>query len=455
MIILMYIRIFILLFSLLSFSAFGDVDLKNGNFFYSWIDAELASKNFFWQLQRTYNSRENRVGYFGHGWCSPLETKLTVDEKGKNTIRIQNCGSGESVVYSKDSNLWKNGDQTITIMDEMYVVKVKGITHLQFNQKGDLDAFWLRDEKAKLKYTSGKLSRIETAAGALNFTFDEDGKVSEIATDGGTSIKYTYSGNDLSSVTNIWNNDFSYTYDKFGNMTSAAWPDKTSIKLAYNARKDWVTSLTDRDGCSEKYRYESKKSGSDTKISSSVHRTCGKKSREDKAVEIVYDNSNNIKNIKQSVGHQWKEIAYNSFSKPAKISDYTGVTIQFDYDKDGNLIQKKNGNEKTQFVLNDKKQVSQVISSNSILNLEYDERGRVNKVNDLKISYVDQSEKLKTLELSGSGQINYTYDSEGRVSETSFKTKNISETDLQININRIYGTYTTLTDESALYGGLD
>lgn len=460
----MSIRIFILLFSLLGLPALGDVDLKNGNFFYSWIDAELTAKNFFWQMQRSYNSRENRVGYFGQGWCSPLESKLTFDPESKNTISIQNCGSGETTIYTKAGELWKNGDQTISIVDSMFALKVKGTTRLQFNQQGDLDAFWLRDEKAKLTYLKGKLNRIETAAGFLTFKFDEEGKVTQIISDSGKTITYSYDGNNLASVKNIWGSEFSYQYDKLGNMLLAQWPDKTAIKLTYDAPKDWVISLSDREGCVEKYHYEFRKSGNDTKITSSVHRTCGKKARENKTIDIVYDKSNNLKSVKQTVGHQWKEIQYNEQGKPVKISDYAGLRLSFEYDKDGNLTQKQNGNDKTQFILNEQKQVSQIISPNAKLKLEYDDRGRVVKMintanstapAELKISYVDQSEKLKTMDLAGSGQINYSYDADGKVSDTKFKPTNKSEIDLQIGVNQIYGTYITLIDESAMFGGLD
>ncbi len=130
----MIIHIFVFL-SLLSLDLRADVDLKNGNFFYSWIDAEISSKNFFWQMQRSYNSRVNRVGYFGQGWCSPLETKLTRSVEPSKTIEIQNCGSGEIVVYQPDGSEWKSGDQVISFNDDFYILKVKGITQLQFNKK--------------------------------------------------------------------------------------------------------------------------------------------------------------------------------------------------------------------------------------------------------------------------------------------------------------------------------
>ena len=459
----MIIHIFFVFLSLLSLNLRADVDLKNGNFFYSWIDADLSSKNFFWQMQRSYNSRVNRVGYFGQGWCSPLETKLTRSADPSKTIEVQNCGSGESIVYQPEGTEWKSGDQIITFTDDFYILKVKGITQLQFNKNGTLDAFWLRDEKAKLKYQENKLDRIETIAGNFSFVFDEDGKITEINSGTGNIAKYTYQGQNLTDVTNAWGNQFSYQYDKFGNMTLAKWPDKTFLKLGYDTRHDWISSLTDRDGCIENYGYESKKVSDGTTVTSTVHRICKKKHFDKKTTEIVFDKQNKLKNIKKSVGTTWKQIEYNDFGKPKKISDSFGLAQVFGYDKNGNLTLKRTGSEKTIYVLNDKKQVTQVNSDKVKLKLEYDERGRTTRViasydstsNDLAISYVDITEKLKTLELKGSGKINYSYDNDGAVTETNTQTTKLNDLDLKTTVNRVYGIYTTLTDEAAVFGGID
>lgn len=447
----------------LSFNLHADVDLKNGNFFYSWLDAELSSKNFFWQMQRSYNSRVNRVGYFGQGWCSPLETKLTRSEKPSKTIEIQNCGSGESIVYQLEDKEWKSGDQVISFNDEFYILKVKGVTQLQFNKNGTLDAFWLRDEKAKLKYQENRLNRIETIAGSFTFVFDEDGKVTEINSSKGNVAKYVYQGYDLSSVTNSWGNEFSYQYDKFGNMILAKWPDKSFLKLAYNTHRDWITSLIDRDGCIEHYNYKTKKTDDELKVTSTVNRSCRKKNFDEKTMEIVFDKQNKLKNVKKSVGTSWKKIEYNDFGKPKKISDNFGLAQFFSYDKSGNLVLKQNSAEKTQYVLNDKKQITQINSNAVKLKLEYDERGRASRIiasyegtsKELSISYIDITEKLKSLYLKDSGRINYSYNNDGDVADTTVHTTKSSELELKSNVNRVYGLYTTLTDDAAVFGGLE
>lgn len=460
----MIIRIFLFLFLLNISTTQAEVDLKNGNFFYSWTDLELSTKEIFWQMQRSYNSRVNRVGYFGQGWCSPLESKLTI--VNENTISIQNCGSGESVVYTGTGEQWTYASQTINLVDDMYVVKVKGVTQLQFNKSGDLDAFWLRDEKAKIKYLNGKLNRLESPAGNLVFTLDSEGKISLIKSDSGKKVSYEYQGSNLISVVNEWSNTFQYEYDKLGNMITAIWPDKTKMKMSYDSSRDWVTSVTDRDQCAEKYEFASKKQGSELKVTSHVDRRCNKKEKNQKTYEFVFSKNSVIKKVKLSYGSNWKEINYNLLGKPEKVVDSNGENISFSYDAFGNLTQKKSKSNSTDYVLNSNKQIVQIKNSRNSLSLEYDERGRVSKINlteksqkkveALSLSYVNTSEKIKSLELQNGGQLFYSYDQNGNLEATKLApNENRDELDLQSDVNRIYGVYTTLTDESSVLGGLE
>lgn len=172
---------------------------------------------------------------------------------------------------------------------------------------------------------------------------------------------------------------------------------------------------------------------------------------------------NKLKNIKKSVGTTWKQIEYTDFGKPKKINDSFGLAQMFDYDKNGNLTLKKSGSEKTHYVLNEKKQITQVNTDKVKLKLEYDERGRTTRViasyestlNDLAISYVDFTEKLETLELKGAGKISYSYDNDGSVTESSTQPTKTNDIELKTTVNRVYGIYTTLTDEAAVFGGID
>lgn len=454
---------FFIIYITFALCSHADVDLKNGNFFFSWVDSEISTKNFFWQLQRSYNSRVNRVGYFGHGWCSPLESKLKIISP--NELSIQNCGSGEITTFTGGMDQWRYQDQIITQVENVYALKVKGVTQLQFNKDGDLEAFFLRDEKAKLKYSQGKLTRLESSAGNLFFQTDDNGKISEIKLDSGKKIIYSYKGDNLISVLNQWGNLFSYEYDQSGNMLLAKWPDKTIIKLTYSNDRDWVTSMVDRDKCKEKYDYKIKKIGKQSQVSSKINRSCGDNQTSVKIAEMIFDPNNQLKKVKQTYRNQWHEIEYADNGKPLRVKNSSGLKSEFEYDTKGNLISKTNGQMSIRYTLNDKYQINQITSGKTNLKLDYDDRGRINKIvssdssndmdfgsDELILSYVDHSEKLKVIELNGQGRIIYSYDSLGQIVDTQIQNGREKNESVQAQINRIYGMYTMLTDESAIYG---
>lgn len=79
-------------------SAFGLVDMKNGNYSKSFVDFKIESSLFPLTLERTYSSRSIYRGLLGMGWCSNLETRVEVLPDGLPKIVI--CGGGLEVFYS-------------------------------------------------------------------------------------------------------------------------------------------------------------------------------------------------------------------------------------------------------------------------------------------------------------------------------------------------------------------
>ena len=58
----------LLFFIISSFSAFGGVNLKNGNFYISYTDVVLPGTGKTLRVTRTYNSKATEIGWFGFGW---------------------------------------------------------------------------------------------------------------------------------------------------------------------------------------------------------------------------------------------------------------------------------------------------------------------------------------------------------------------------------------------------
>lgn len=81
-----------LLLSAWTLGAHAGVNPRNGNYFVTYADATLAEKGHELSMTRTYNSKSVRVGWFGYGWGSAFETRLTV--MPDHTAAIAEIGSG-------------------------------------------------------------------------------------------------------------------------------------------------------------------------------------------------------------------------------------------------------------------------------------------------------------------------------------------------------------------------
>ncbi|AGH96424.1 DUF6531 domain-containing protein [Pseudobdellovibrio exovorus] len=79
-------------------SALAVVDMGSAGYSHTWVDYTLPSSGAEIKVARVYKSRSIYNGLFGFGWCSAFETSLKV--LPEDVIKISECGSGQSVLYS-------------------------------------------------------------------------------------------------------------------------------------------------------------------------------------------------------------------------------------------------------------------------------------------------------------------------------------------------------------------
>ena len=82
----------LILMSFLTSSAFGGVNLKNGNFYISYGDISVPGTGKKLEIIRTYNSKSTEKGWFGFGWGSVYETKLVPSADGCAVIHEHGAG---------------------------------------------------------------------------------------------------------------------------------------------------------------------------------------------------------------------------------------------------------------------------------------------------------------------------------------------------------------------------
>ncbi|MDE0092020.1 MAG: DUF6531 domain-containing protein, partial [Oligoflexia bacterium] len=89
----------LLLFTLfiLPLGSLAIVDTRSAGYSKTFVDFKTDDLNYPLEIKRTYNSRSLYNGLFGFGWCSNLETRLTVLPDGM--IKIVECGGGMEIFY--------------------------------------------------------------------------------------------------------------------------------------------------------------------------------------------------------------------------------------------------------------------------------------------------------------------------------------------------------------------
>ncbi len=84
--------LFTMAVSIASVSAFGGVNLKNGNFYISYTDMVVHGVGPKLEMTRTYNSKSTSVGWFGFGWGNVFETKLVPSADGCVVVHEHGAG---------------------------------------------------------------------------------------------------------------------------------------------------------------------------------------------------------------------------------------------------------------------------------------------------------------------------------------------------------------------------
>jgi YD repeat-containing protein len=297
--------------------ALAIVDMKNGNFTYSWMDLEssVVDNAYTLDVKRTYNSRSKFKGLFGLGWCSNFDTKL--GKKADGSLVLIECGSGMQTVFttknynSSDIELqikkilgkiqekgpkseadinalkeqlkidehlrnetaidlgiieslsegdiyYANGTETesISFRDGVFTYSEPMKSMRQFDHKGRLMASYDKyGHFIKYKYEGALLKTVENDnKHRLHFNYDKQGNLQTIFGPLGKKIIYEFKNNLLIGVTNAWGNKYQYKYDGNLLMTKATWPNMSFIQVTYD--NDITTSFQDSKGCIEKYKYD-------------------------------------------------------------------------------------------------------------------------------------------------------------------------------------------------------
>lgn len=161
----------------LSDATYAIVDMRNGNFTNTWVDARVAGGegldpgnacNLGASTARTYNSKSTHEGLFGFGWCSGLESTIRPGVQGLVYVE---CGSGQEVELRYTSPLPLSDIPMQSDLIARSVMRLKNPQPGDFeNFRRDLTGYTELREKFSTAYDQAILPRIPAVSPDASWT---------------------------------------------------------------------------------------------------------------------------------------------------------------------------------------------------------------------------------------------------------------------------------------------
>jgi YD repeat-containing protein len=419
------------------------VNLKNGNFYISYTDIVVPGGGKKLEISRTYNSKSTEVGWFGFGWGSEFETRLEVSADG--SIIIQEHGSGAKTRFvpktaidpiiasskivaemKKKTALSEKAASDLikklsanSELRHTYALNFKVQTSvaagsvLHSNDRGPQELFVLKDGYRRAHgdgrqdffNSNGQLTKIADKAGyfvgftyknnrldsikdsqakQIFFSWYPDGLVKEVWSAGDKKALYKYQGQDLVYSKDVGDNVFEFGYDKSHNLTEIRYSDKTKLKIGFDPKTFFVTSITERNGENTKYQYGADPAKPDDHYWTVVTKPGfdGKPvaNRYEYEIKTKNDGTRYTYRILTEINGIKTDTFYGENSLPTKIARGNHVT-NFEYNSNG-LLTKKSST-KGDFVnieYDDKlNKIKKVVNNDGTTSFDYDPKGNLVK----------------------------------------------------------------------------
>jgi competence ComEA-like helix-hairpin-helix protein len=316
------------------YSGFVDdpICLANGNFLLRDGDLEVFGVASVLSVVRTYNSRDTRVGVFGPGWSSLLDTALTVDEDA-GTATFRGPDGGGSVFHRDADGVWTGGRRRRQVLTALgdgggWAVTQGHDRSWTFDGRGALVACTGAGADVRIARDGDDTTLVDATSGrSVRYRIDEAGRVTAATTSDGRTATYHY--DDGGRLVGVERDKGAVTYDHDGQGLLATVVDADGITVCHNTYEADGRVLRQVEQHGRETRYEYRESGVATVTSA------------DGAPPnvMIHDRRGRLTAMIDGLGATMR-MAYDDDDNVVQVVDRTGAVTRYAHDERGNVVRR-------------------------------------------------------------------------------------------------------------------
>ncbi|MCP1503200.1 RHS repeat-associated protein [Curtobacterium herbarum] len=317
------------------------VNTTTGNFLEPELDLAHDGASASLRFTRMYNSLDRRVGLFGPGWASVLDTRLLLDDEGASFVGAD----GRLIRFPRAGSGWARGvgeDRWLAAEDDLLVVRDNEGGRIDFTPAGlwlgesagpgtavhverDADdaVLRLRHERGRsvdVEYVDGRVALLRASDGRrVEYGYDDRGRLLSATTALGTR---TYGWDDDDLVVTVTSADgvleVDNTYDAHRRVVEQISPHGRRVRFAYLPGR--VTVVSDHDG-----------TRSNSWIADPKGRLVGVIDSDDRRQSMSYDPHGNLVSATERDGSVTVH-AYDGRGRRIRTVTPTGGDLTYGYD---------------------------------------------------------------------------------------------------------------------------
>jgi RHS repeat-associated protein len=393
------------------------VNTSTGNYVYNKKDIEIPGNGLSLTFQRNYNSQDAVDGPLGFGWDHTYNSTLAINVDSTVTVRwgdgkIQtwtpNGSGGYTPQYGVFDTLINNGDGT-------YTLNKKDLTEYYFNTSGKLSSIIDKNSNMiSLTYTGLNLTQItDTVERDIDLTYDGNNRITAITDPIGRTVQFTYDTNgNLETATDMNGYITTYTYDTNHQMLTVVDPrDNTVVTNTYDNQNRVVTSQRDAKMGQTTYTYDTQ-----NRITTIVDQMG--------FTTIHYhDQLRRLIQETDALGNS-TYYTYDAAGNRTRVQDKKGNITTYTYDTSGNVLTKTDALNNITTITYDSNNnpLTRTDALGNTTTFEYDANGNLTKTTDplgnfTTVTYDTDGLPLSSTDARGNTST-YAHDAEGNVIES-------------------------------------